>query len=52
MKSKNKEKNYLKVNVSFDDIIEASVFGNPKPKPKVKKQKPKQDEKKEKALPI
>jgi hypothetical protein len=51
MKSKNKKK-YLNVNESSDDIIKASLSGNPEPKPKVKKHKPKQDEKKEKALPI
>ena len=51
MKSKNKEKKYLKSDVSFDDIVKISVSGNPNPKPKVKKQKPK-DEKEEDALPI
>ena len=50
MKSKNKEKKYLKSEVSFDDII-ISVSGNPKPKPGVKKQKPK-DKKDKEALPI
>jgi len=37
MKAKNKKDGYLKQNVSFDDIIKASVSGNPKPKPKKKK---------------
>ena len=37
MKAKNSKDGYLKQNVSFDDIIKASVAGNPKPKPKKKK---------------
>ena len=39
--SKNKKEKPLQVNASFDDIIKASVSGNPKPKPKKKKQKKK-----------
>lgn len=42
---KGKEKTLI-ISGSFDDIIKASVSGNPKPKPKVKMQKTKQNKKK------
>jgi hypothetical protein len=35
-KDKRNKKDYVNANTSFEDIIKASVSGNPKPKPKKK----------------
>lgn len=43
---KNKPKEKLLISASFDDIIKASVSGNPVPKPRIKKKKPKQNKNK------